>query len=217
MVFLTEKNELLSDVLHSALDVRNNSSLSLGELMNRIAERGFGLLYVILALPTLFPLLPPGSAATIGFIYILFGVQMLFGCTSPWLPQRVRNYRLSEQTAHKLRERSVRFFKIMERFSSPRWLFMEKPFILRLVALTVVLLGFILLTPLPFMNTLPAFAVLLLGTGLLNSDGIFLLVGMLISFGLFSFIYFGLSAIFTTRWFFRGASDLFCYAGYISL
>lgn len=217
MVFLTEQNELLSDVLQSALDVRNNSSLSLGELMNRIAERGFGLLLVILALPTLFPLLPPGSAATIGFIYILLGGQMLFGLTSPWLPQRVRSYQLSEQTAHKLRERSVGFFKIIERVSSPRWRFMEKLFVLRLVALTVVLLGFILLTPLPFMNTLPAFAVLLLGTGLLNRDGVFLLLGLLISFGLFSFIYFGLSAIFTTRSIFRAGSDIFCYAGYISL
>ncbi len=185
--------------------------------MNRIAERGFGLLFVILALPTLFPLLPPGSAATIGFIYILIGAQMLFGRTSPWLPQRVRNYHLSEQTANKLRERSVRVFKTVERFSSPRWLFMEKIFVLRFVALTIVLLGFILLTPLPFMNTLPAFAVLLLGTGLLNRDGVLLLLGLLISFGLFSFIYFGLSAIFTTRSFFRGASDIFCYAGFIYL
>ncbi|MBS3886315.1 MAG: exopolysaccharide biosynthesis protein [Dethiobacter sp.] len=216
MVYLTEQNELLSDVLHSALDVRNNSSISLGELMNRIAERGYGLLFVILALPTLFPLLPPGSAATIGFVYILIGGQMLFGRKTPWLPQRVRKYRLSEQTANKLRERSVGFFKTLERFSSPRWLFMEKLLVLRLVALTVVFLGFILLTPLPFMNTLPAFAVLLLGTGLLNRDGVFLLLGLLMSFGLFSFIYFGLSAIFTTRSFLRTTSELFCYAGYIS-
>ncbi|GFP26295.1 hypothetical protein HKBW3S25_01786 [Candidatus Hakubella thermalkaliphila] len=116
MVFLTEQNILLSDLLQSALDVHNNDSLSIGELMNRIAERGFGLLFVILALPMLFPLLPPGSAATIGFIYILIGGQMLFGCTSPWLPQRARSYHLSEQTANKLRERSVRVFKIIERF-----------------------------------------------------------------------------------------------------
>ncbi|GFP28911.1 exopolysaccharide biosynthesis protein, partial [Candidatus Hakubella thermalkaliphila] len=71
MVFLTEQNILLSDLLQSALDVHNNDSLSIGELMNRIAERGFGLLFVILSLPMLFPLLPPGSAATIGFIYLL--------------------------------------------------------------------------------------------------------------------------------------------------
>lgn len=216
MVFLSEQNKLLSDVLQSALDVDNYGSLSLGEIMSRIAERGFGLLFVILALPTLFPLLPPGSAATIGFIYILFGGQMLLGLTSPWLPQRVRNYHLPEQTAHKLRDRSVRFFKTLERFSSPRWLFMEKLFVLRLVAVTIVLLGVILLTPLPFMNTLPAFAVLLLGTGLLNRDGVFLLLGLLLSFGLFSFIYFGLSAIFTTRSFFRSVSEIFCYTGFIS-
>jgi len=191
-------DEPLSDVLQSVLDVSKNGSLSVDELMNRVAERGFGLLLVLLALPTLFPVLPPGSAATIGFLYIMIGFQMLVGRPYPWMPQRVRNYKLSEKTMLKLRARGVPFFKTLERFSRSRWFFMEGKIMLCLVAITIIIMGFVLFTPLPFMNTLPAFAVMLLGTGLLNRDGIFLLAGLLLSFGLLWFIYFGLGAILGT-------------------
>ncbi|MBS3947536.1 MAG: exopolysaccharide biosynthesis protein [Dethiobacter sp.] len=188
-------DEPLSSVLQSVLDVRKSGHISVGELMSRVAERGFGLLLVVLALPTLFPILPPGSAATVGFLYILIGFQMLVGRPYPWLPQRVKNYKLSEKTALKLRERGVAFFKKLERFSRSRWFFVEGKIMLRVVAITIIIMGFILFTPLPFMNTLPAFAVMLLGTGLLNRDGIFLLAGLLLSFGLLGFIYFGLGAL----------------------
>lgn len=190
----------MSATLQSVLTIRSGCQLSIGELMNRIAERGFGMLLVLLALPTLFPVLPPGSAATIGLLYTIIGCQMLFGRKYPWLPQRVRNYRLSANTAHKLQERGVAFFKTIERFSRARWLFMETPLMLRLVALTIILMGFILFTPLPFMNTLPAFSVMLLGTGLLNRDGIFLLAGLILSYSLLGFIYFGLGALLQAQW-----------------
>jgi hypothetical protein len=194
------QKESLSATLQSVLSVRTGCHISIGELMSRIAERGFGMLLVLLALPTLFPVLPPGSAATIGLIYTIIGFQMLAGRKYPWLPQRVRNYRISENTAHKLRERGVAFFKTLERFSRARWLFMETAMMLRLVAVTIILMGFILFTPLPFMNTLPAFAVMLLGTGLLNRDGIFLLAGLSLSFSLLGFIYFGLGALLQAQW-----------------
>lgn len=190
----------MSTTLESILTVRTGCHISIGELMNRIAERGFGMLLVLLALPTLFPVLPPGSAATIGLLYTIIGFQMLFGRKYPWLPQRVRDYRLSGTTAHKLRERGVSFFKTVERFSRARWMFMESHLMLRLISLTVILMGFILFTPLPFMNTLPALAVMLLGAGLLNRDGIFLLAGLSLSFSLLGFIYFGLGALLQAHW-----------------
>lgn len=78
--------------------------------------------------------------------------------------------------------------------------FMETVLMLRLVALTIILMGFILFTPLPFMNTLPAFAVMLLGAGLLNRDGIFLLFGLVLSFSQLGFICFGLGALLQAQW-----------------
>lgn len=193
------QNGSLSTTLQSALSVGMGCHISMGDLMSRIAERGYGLLLILLALPTLFPVLPPGSAATIGFLYTIIGFQMLCGKKFPWLPRKVRNYRFSEKTAHKLRERGVAFFNTLERFSRARWLFMETAVMLRIVALTIILMGLILFTPLPFMNTLPAFAVMLLGIGLINRDGIFLLAGLSLSFSLLGFIYFGFGIFLQTQ------------------
>lgn len=194
------QDETLSATLQSVLTVNTGCHITIDELMSRIAERGFGMLLVLLALPTLVPVLPPGSAATIGLIYTFIGFQMLLGRKYPWLPQRIRNYRLSENAAQKLRERGVSFFKNLERFSRARWPFMETALMLRLVALTIILMGFILFTPLPFMNTIPALAVMLLGTGLLNRDGLLLLTGLVLSFSLLGFIYFGLGALLQALW-----------------
>ena len=194
------QDDTLSAALQSVLTVHTGCHITVDELMSRIAERGFGMLLVLLALPTLIPVLPPGSAATIGLIYTLIGFQMLLGRKYPWLPQRIRDFRLSENAARKLRERGVSFFKNLERFSRARWLFMETALMLRLVALTIILMGFILFTPLPFMNTIPALAVMILGTGLLNRDGLFLLIGLVLSFSLLGFIYFGLAALLQGLW-----------------
>jgi len=194
------QNDTLSATLQSVLTVRTGCHITVDELMSRIAERGFGMLLVLLALPTTIPVLPPGSAATIGLIYTFIGFQMLLGRKYPWLPQRIRDYRLSENVTRKLRERGVSFFKNLERFSRTRWQFMETALMLRLVALTIILMGFILFTPLPFMNTIPALAVMILGTGLLNRDGLFLLIGLVLSFSLIGLIYFGLAALLQGLW-----------------
>jgi hypothetical protein len=194
-VIFLRQDLCLSQILDSVLTVKKDSHITIGELMSRIAERGFGMLLVLLALPTLIPVLPPGSAATIGLIYTIIGFQMLFGMKYPWMPQRVKNYRLSEKTALKLREKGVAFFRVLERFSCSRLLFFDTDIMLRFVALPVILMGLILLTPLPFMNTIPALSVMLIGIGLLNRDGIFILAGLLLSISMLGIIYLGLDTL----------------------
>lgn len=162
-------------------ELTEDETVTLGELRDRLARRGFGLLMVVLALPTLIPVLPPASAALIGMLYILLSLQMLFGRTMPWLPARVSRIRLSGRTIAALRDRGVPFLRRIERFSRPRPLLVDERIAARAVAGVVLLLGIILFTPLPFLNTLPALAVMLMGIGLLNRDGVFIAAGLLIT------------------------------------
>ncbi|MDQ7819022.1 MAG: exopolysaccharide biosynthesis protein [Armatimonadota bacterium] len=165
----------LSTVLAEALGDRD---LTVGELADRVAERGFGLIMVVLALPTLIPVLPPGSAATVGLLYIILAAQMLAGLPRPWLPARVRRYRLSAAAVRALRERGLPLLRRVERYSRPRLAGLDQRVVMRVVALAVLLLGVILLSPLPFLNTLPALTVLVLGVGLLNRDAVVLGAGL---------------------------------------
>jgi hypothetical protein len=54
---------------------------------------------------------------------------------------------------------------------------------MRGVGFVVLLLGLLLLTPMPFLHTMPAIAVILLGLGLFNHDGVLVIVGILVATG----------------------------------
>lgn len=184
----------LSGVLEDLL--REDESVTVGEITDRVARRGFGLFMIVLALPTLIPVLPPGSAATIGLLYIILAVQMLIGLERPWLPRRARAFRLSDRAVASLRNRGVPLLRRIERFSRPRAMMLDERIVLRLVAAVLLVLGVILLSPLPFLNTLPALSALILGVGLLNRDGLFLLVGVLLAVLVLTIIRYGLGALY---------------------
>lgn len=186
--------EPLSAVLLDELT--EDETVTLGELRDRLARRGFGLLMILLALPTLIPVLPPGSAAAIGLLYILLSLQMLFGKDEPWLPKRLSRYRLSTRTIAALRTRGIPFLRRVERFSRPRPLLLDERIVSRGVAFIVLVLGIVLLSPLPFLNTLPALAVLLMGIGLLNRDGVFIAAGLLLTAVVLLAIGFGLGTLY---------------------
>lgn len=167
----------LSASLRAALDTDGDGHVTVGEVLDRVAERGFGLLLFMVALPTMIPVLPPGASGVVGMMYILLGLQLVAGLPYPWLPRRMRAHRLSPKVIVALRERGLAVMERIERLTRPRLLLLEGGIALRLLAVLIVLNGVILFLPVPFMNTLPAIGMMLIGIGLLNRDGLFLLVG----------------------------------------
>jgi hypothetical protein len=171
---------LLSDVIDAVLREAGERSLTLGDLVACTGERGFGLMMVILGLPMLIPILPPGSSTIVGPIYAVFAVQMLRGARHPWLPRRLRDRVLSASAVRALRQRGVPMIRAAERWSRPRGVWFAEHLVLRLVGGMVLAMGLILLGPFPFLNTPPAVSVMLMGIALLNNDILFLLIGFLV-------------------------------------
>ncbi len=182
----------LSAVIESVLRNAGDQPVSLGDLVASTGERGFGLLMVVLGLPMLIPVLPPGSSTIVGPIYAVFAVQMMAGARSPWVPQRLRDRALSAATLRLLRERGIPLIRKAERWSRHRGVWFGERLILRMVGIVVLAMGLILLGPFPFLNTMPAISVMLMGIALINNDVLFLLAGFL--FGGVSIGVLGLSA-----------------------
>jgi hypothetical protein len=172
--------ERLSVLFRTALDTDQDGQVSLGEIMDRVAERGFGLFLILMAIPMLIPM-PPGTSGPIGLLYALLGSQMIAGRAIPWLPERMRRYRLSVRVVQLLQTRGVSTLEKIERLSRPRLHALENPVMLRVTGFAVVFIGVILSLPLPFMNSIPAVPVLVFGIGLMNRDGVFLLMGHLLT------------------------------------
>jgi len=171
---------LLSEVIDSILRDTNEGSITLGDLVACTGERGFGVMMVILGLPMMIPILPPGSSTIVGPIYAIFAVQMLRGAQSPWVPRGLRDRVLSATAVRILRERGVPLIRAAERWSRPRGIWFAERLVVRLVGGMLLLMGLILLGPFPLLNTPPAISVMLMGIALLNDDILFLLAGILV-------------------------------------
>ena len=168
--------------------------LTLGEVVDLSREHGFGLLFTTLALPTLVPVLPPGTAAFIGLLFAVLGLQRAAGLAHPWLPGRLRRLTLSPQAARFMEERLIPLLARLERASRGRWRTAATEPLFRLASLSVALLGLLMLAPLPFFNTVPALLVLVVGVGFLRRDGLFILVGTVAAY-LVSAVIVGLVAV----------------------
>lgn len=170
----------LSTILEGVLAEADVRPVSLGELLDRTADRGFGLVLILLGLPMLIPFLPPGSSTLVGPIYATFAIQMIRGGQQPWIPQRLRDWVLQGATARVLRRRGLPLVRRAERFSRPRKWWLDENLTVRLVGVVVLLMGIVLLSPLPFLNTLPALSVMLIGMGMLNRDFVFMAAGIIV-------------------------------------
>lgn len=168
----------ISQVLDQLLTTETH--ITIGEIVDRVDERGFGLLLLVLGLPMLIPVLPPGASTIAGPMYSLLALRLVIGKDRPWFPAFLRRRELSPQTAESLRRRGVPLIRRLERFSRPRVGALNSPVAVRAAAIVVFIMGVVLLSPAPFLNTLPALAVMFIGLGLLNDDGIFLLAGMVL-------------------------------------
>lgn len=166
------------DDISALLDKAQPGDVSLGDLADAAGERGFGLVFTLFALPTIVPILPPGTAAAVGLLFILLGIQMLMGHRKPWLPRSWRSRPVSPKLRKLTLEKAVPLLSRISKWSRPRWMIISNPVGVRWAALCAVAMGLVMLLPLPFMNTLPALAVLCIGIGLLNQDGAFLTLGM---------------------------------------
>lgn len=185
----------LSHILETVLSESASGTLTVGELAERMEERGFGLLIVLLSLVTMIPVLPPGSAAMVGVLYVVGGLQMAAGRRRPWLPRRLSDYRLPTRAVEGLRNGGVSLLQRVERFSRPRWTPLGDEALLRACSVVVLLMGVVLFLPLPFLNTLPGLSMLALGVGLMNRDGAFLLAGTVLAAAVLSLVGLGMEAL----------------------
>lgn len=69
----------------------------------------------------------------------------------------------------------------IERFSKPRLESLAKRRLLAfLVGLAIILIALVMLVPFPGTNTIPALGILIIGFGLANNDGLFVMSGSLL-------------------------------------
>ncbi len=154
-------------------------TVTLREVIALLHGRGFVLLLMLLALPFTTPVPLPGLSTPFGLIIALIGVRLVFG-EKPWLPARLLDTRLPPRVFAKVFELTRRIVLAFERLLRPRLLWVTgTPRRDQLHAVPIVVCALMLLLPLPipFSNTIPAWAILFTAAGMLERDGVFILTG----------------------------------------
>lgn len=182
----------LSDELVALAQTFQDREVTLGEVMTQLGARASALLMVILTLPFCAPVSIPGLSTPFGIVIVFLATRYALGLP-PWLPRKLLATRLPPKFFGKLMLHAGKLIGWIERKLRPRWLWLTpNPAITRLHALVVIAGGLLLLLPLggiPFTNTLPALAIVVLTLGVIERDGVAIIVAYLLV--LATVIYFG--------------------------
>lgn len=151
-------------------------AVTLGWILDQLSERAFGLFLLILALPCCIPFLY-GVPQVVSLPLMFVSAQIVAGRRSPWLPAKLSAREVAKSSLSDLAARAGPWLRRIEALSKPRMGALTRPPLDRIVGLALVLFSASIMVPLPGTNTVPGFAVALVAMGLLQRDGLLVIVG----------------------------------------
>lgn len=154
--------------------------LTLREIRDRLDERAFGLMILILAIPCLVPALY-GVPQIVGIPILLLAGQMLIGREEPWLPEAALKRRVSKAMLDRMADFAVKRMGWFERLSKPRLTLFTQGLAERAAAVFMILATLTIV--LPMTNTVPSVALALMSVGLIQRDGLFVAAGAAVATG----------------------------------
>lgn len=146
---------------------------SLGDIVNTLENKGFGLLLVVLSLPSALPVPAAGYSTPFGIVIFILGLQLLTGRDAPWIPRRMREVRLSRKLSERVIGGGSQIFVKIEHLIRPRLHWIHRGVGQRGLALLVMAMAFLMCLPIPTTNTFPAMVIFLVGVSLAEEDGLF--------------------------------------------
>lgn len=175
--------ESLGEKIELIIQKMPPTEVTLIEIMDIVGADSLLLLTIFLSLIFLVPVSIPGVSTVFGSAVLLIGITRLFS-RKLWLPEKIATRKLS---AEKLREgfkKALVWFHRLEKVSKPHRLhgLTSKGLMTVLNNLSFILAALLLMMPfglIPFSNTLPAVALIFLAIGMMQQDGVSILLGNL--------------------------------------
>ncbi|MBS9476830.1 exopolysaccharide biosynthesis protein [Ancylobacter radicis] len=176
-----EEASRLSDVLSRIAGDTSRERIAIGDLLGAMEERAFGPLMLIFALPNVLPT-PPGTSTILGAPLIFLTAQLALGM-QPWLPGLIAGRSIPRQDFANFITKASPWLSKAERLLQPRFGMLAHPPAEYVVGIMCFVLAVILVLPIPLGNMLPALAICILGLGILERDGIWIVAGMALAVG----------------------------------
>jgi hypothetical protein len=182
----------MSAALASAEAAVRDPAVTLRELLALLGEQGLLVFCGVLAAPFLLPVTVPMMSTVLGLPMLLIGFSVM-ASRVPWLPERLLNHSLPSATVRGTLQRVRGWAERFEHLVRPRMLGMTGGRAINaLNGLLVLIAVLLLMAPLPlvpFVNSIPALAIMLLCFGMAERDGLIIALGYLTT--LISTVYVG--------------------------
>lgn len=169
-----------SDLLLNA--VRGDSErVTIAEILDALDARAFGLATLIFAIPSVIPM-PPGVPTVVGIALLIVSIQMVIGRQELWLPKILSKQGFSRKALVSGFEKIKPQLEFIEKFARPRLLILTGKTATIAIGAVILLMAIVLILPLPpGGNFPPALACAVLGMGLVERDGIIVLLGFVVT------------------------------------
>ncbi|MGH8204511.1 MAG: exopolysaccharide biosynthesis protein [Steroidobacteraceae bacterium] len=170
----------MSAALSAAEATVRDPAVSLRELLAMLGEQGLLVFCGVLAAPFLLPITVPGMSTVLGLPMLLIGFAVMLSRV-PWLPVRLLNRSLPAPTVRGVLAKVRGWAERFEHLVRPRLLGLTGSVVINALNGALVLVAVVLLMapiPLvPFVNSLPALAIILLCFGMAERDGVVIVIG----------------------------------------
>lgn len=172
-----------SQRLRDLLRTLPRSGITLSDLIHQVGNDGLLILTAMLTLVFLIPVSIPGVSTVFGGAILLIGASR-FLRRELWIPARLKHRRIQTKKLRPVIRKALPWLKKVEYLSRPNRIpvLVANGAAEQLNSLALVLGAILLMLPfgpIPFTNTLPALALLFLAIGLLQRDGVCVLLGYL--------------------------------------
>lgn len=177
-----EKPEVVSlaETLQNILQ-KYEKSPSIGDLMEDVGDKGFGLLLMILSLPSAIPVPAIGYSTPFGVCMVIIAAQIFIGRTQVQLPKQLKKIQLPLKLVQSITGFAHGFLKKTEKLIKPRCRKIHSRFGHSVLSVTIIALAVFMIFPVPGTNTLPAMAIFVIGISIAEEDGLIAIAAMLLS------------------------------------
>lgn len=160
-----------------------DSQMSVSKIFQILSKKGYEALFIILSLPFCLPITIPGFSTPFGLLLAFLALRFTFA-QRLWWPEWVLKKSVSSQKVNLLVEKTIWITEHLKKVTHSRFLVLtQNPLLMRCHGITIFFLSLVLLLPLPipFSNTLTALPICLFGIGLLEDDGLFIILGYFVA------------------------------------
>ncbi len=185
-----------SDALVAIVRAFPGEQMRLQDLMEGLGERSFGFVLLLFGVLSAIAIVP-GLATITAIPLLFFGLQMLAGYRTPWLPKSISERSFAKADLLATIERAVPAMRWVETICKPRLLFLIGQVGERLLGLLVFILAIVIALPGPGTNFAPGVAIAFMAIAIIERDGLLVFAGVVGSFFALYIGYLGLHLVVT--------------------